>query len=166
MINVLYLVNNNIYESDNTSKFEMNNNSNKYIIDNTGFEINNETDKPNYKINNEFYVAGDSAHRDKDIKKVAKDLVGFKIKPDKIKIKLKFSRFAGGHLYETPISKRQTITKTRDGYLMVEDSVNNDMELRFWIRAFGGEVEVMKPKSLRDEFTQLSRRIGRMYAKS
>jgi predicted DNA-binding transcriptional regulator YafY len=111
-------------------------------------------------------ATGYSAHRDKDIKKVAKDLVGFKIKPDKIKVKLKFSRFAGGHLYETPISKRQTITKTRDGYLMVEDSVTDDMELRFWIRAFGGEVEVMKPKSLRDEFTQLSRRIGRMSAKS
>ena len=69
-------------------------------------------------------------------------------------------------MYETPISKRQTITKTRDGYLMVEDSVNNDMELRYWIRAFGGEVEVIKPKSLRDEFTQLSTRIGRKYAKS
>ena len=49
---------------------------------------------------------------------------------------------------------------------MVEDSVNNDMELRFWIRAFGGEVEVIKPKSLRDEFTQMSKLIGSKYAKN
>jgi len=111
-------------------------------------------------------VAGYSAHRDKNIKKVAKDLVGYKIKPDKIKILLKFSLFAGGHLYETPISKRQTIRKTKDGYLLVEASVNDDMELRFWIRAFGGEVEVIKPKSLRDEFTQMSKLIGSKYAKN
>ena len=121
---------------------------------------------PLHRFQSVKIATGHSAHRDKDIKKVAKDLVGFKIKPDKIKVKLKFSRFAGGHLYETPISKRQKIRKTRNGYLLVEDSVNDDMELRFWIRAFGGEVEVIKPKSLRDEFIQLSKSIGRKYEKS
>ena len=106
-----------------------------------------------------------SAHRDKNVKTVAKDLVGFRLQPDKIKIVLKFSPYAGGHLYETPISKTQKISK-RDGFLLVEDTVNDDMELRFWIRAFGEDVEVIRPKSLRDEFAQLSKRIGKKYEKS
>jgi len=105
-----------------------------------------------------------SAHRDRNIKEVAKDLVGFKVKPDKINIVLKFSRFAGSHLYETPISNKQTISKTKDGFLLVKAPVNDDMELRFWIRAFGGEVEVIKPKHLRDEFTQMSKILGNRYA--
>ena len=85
---------------------------------------------------------------------------------NKIKIALKFSLYAGSHLYETPISDRQKISSTKDGFLLVEDTVNDDMELRFWIMAFGDEVEVIKPKSLRNEFTQLSKRIGRKYEKS
>lgn len=132
--------------------------------------FDNDTDKFIYLPLQRFQSVekGDeySAHRNKNVKTVAKDLVGFRLKPDKIKIALKFSPYAGGHLYETPISTTQKISSTKDGFLLVEDTVNDDMELRFWIRAFGEEVEVIKPKSLRNEFSQLSKRIGRKYAKS
>jgi predicted DNA-binding transcriptional regulator YafY len=37
------------------------------------------------------------------------------------------------------------------------------MELRFWIRAFGDSVEVLKPKKLRDEFKQISQRMKKLY---
>ncbi len=132
--------------------------------------FDNDTDKFIYLPLQRFQSVenGDeySAHRDENVKTVAKDLVGFRLKKDKIKIALKFSPYAGGHLYETPISTTQKISSTKDGFLLVEDKVNDDMELRFWIRAFGEDVEVIKPKSLRNEFSQLSKRIGRKYAKS
>jgi predicted DNA-binding transcriptional regulator YafY len=132
--------------------------------------FDNDTDKFIYLPLQRFQSVeiGDeySAHRDKNVRTVAKDLVGFRLKRDKIKIALKFSLYAGSHLYETPISDTQKISSTKDGFLLVEDTVNDDMELRFWIRAFGDEVEVIKPKSLRNEFTQLSKRIGRKYEKS
>ena len=132
--------------------------------------FDNDTDKFIYLPLQRFQSVeiGDenSAHRDKNVKTVAKDLVGFRLKSDKIKIALKFSPFAGSHLYETPISDTQKISSTKDGFLLVKDTVNDDMELRFWIRAFGEEVEVIKPESLRNEFTQLSKRIGRKYEKS
>ena len=70
---------------------------------------------------------------------------------------------AGAHLFETPLSKKQTIKETRDGYFMVEDEVIDNMELRYWIRAFGDEVEVVQPKILRDEFTKLSKRLRKKY---
>lgn len=132
--------------------------------------FDNDTDKFIYLPIQRFQSVeiGDeySAHRDKNVKTVAKDLIGYRLTPDKIKIALKFSLFAGSHLYETPISDTQKISSTKDGFLLVEDTVNDDMEFRFWIRAFGEEVEVIKPQSLRDEFIQLFKRIERKYEKS
>ena len=104
-----------------------------------------------------------SAHRNKKIKNLAKDLMGFKLNPDKIKVELKFSKMAGSHLYETPLTKDQDIRVTQDGFLKVKATVTDDMELRFWIRAFGDSVEVLKPKRLRDEFKQISKRMVRLY---
>ena len=104
-----------------------------------------------------------SVHKDKDVRTVARSLVGFKRNPSKISIKLKFTNFAGSHLLETPISKHQTIAKTKDNYYLVTDKVEDDMELRFWIRAFGDEVEVIKPKSLRKEFKAMASRMEKRY---
>ena len=70
---------------------------------------------------------------------------------------------AGGHLFETPLSKKQKSSETQDGFLLVEDLLTDNMELRYWIRAFGDEVEVIKPNSLRDEFKKLSLRLQKKY---
>ena len=66
-------------------------------------------------------------------------------------------------LYETALTKDQDISLTKDGFLKVKATVTDDMELRFWIRAFGDSVEVLKPKKLRDEFKQISKRMVRLY---
>jgi predicted DNA-binding transcriptional regulator YafY len=112
----------------------------------------------NIEIQNET-----SVHQDVDIKTVAKDLIGYNKSPNRIKIKLRFSSFAGSHLQETPISLNQKISITKDGFFNVEDEVNDDMELRFWIRAFGDEVEVIKPKKLREEFRKMAKRMEKKY---
>ena len=54
----------------------------------------------------------------------------------------------------------------KDGFFNVEDEVNDDMELRFWIRAFGDEVEVIKPKKLREEFRKMTKRMEKKYETS
>ena len=104
-----------------------------------------------------------SFHHGKKVANLVKDLLGFKLNNKKLKVKLKFSKMAGAHLFETPLSKKQTIKETRDGFFMVEDEVIDNMELRYWIRAFGDEVEVVRPKTLRDEFTKLSKRLRKKY---
>lgn len=118
---------------------------------------------PLQRFQNIKLLDGKSAHRNKKIKNLAKDLMGFKLNPDKIKVELKFSKMAGSHLYETPLTKDQDIRVTKDGFLKVKATVTDDMELRFWIRAFGDSVEVLKPKRLRDEFKQISKRMVRLY---
>ena len=80
-----------------------------------------------------------------------------------INVQLKFSPSAGAHLLETPISKKQKISHTKDGYISVKASVVDNMELRYWIRAFGDEVEVIQPKTLREEFAKLSKRLRKKY---
>ena len=106
---------------------------------------------------------GKSIHRNKKIKNLAKNLMGFKLHPDKMTIELKFSKMAGSHLYETKLTEDQNISVTRDGFIKVKVTVTDDMELRFWIRAFGDSVEVLKPKKLRDEFKQISKRMVKLY---
>ena len=104
-----------------------------------------------------------SFHQGRKVSNLVKDLLGFRLNNKKLKVKLKFSKMAGAHLFETPLSKKQTIKETRDGFFMVEDEVVDNMELRYWIRAFGDEVEVVQPKMLRDEFAKLSKRLRKKY---
>ena len=108
-----------------------------------------------------------SVHKDKNVKDVA-EIVGFVDSKEKIKVKLKFSKSAaghapGGHLKETPISKNQKITETDDGFMIVEDTISDLKEFKWWIRAFGDSVEVLEPKSLRDEFAKMSKRMRSLY---
>ena len=104
-----------------------------------------------------------SIHQGKKVSSLVKDLLGFKLNNKKLKVKLKFSKMAGAHLFETPLSKNQSIKETKDGFFIVEDEVVDNMELRYWIRAFGDEVEVIQPKTLRDEFVKLSKRLRKKY---
>ena len=105
----------------------------------------------------------DSALKNKKVKNLAKGLLGYRVNDKKIKIILKFSKMAGSHLSETPLSSKQKFTMTNDGFITVEDTVTDDMELRFWIRSFGDSVEVLKPKKLREEFKQISQRMNKLY---
>lgn len=107
-----------------------------------------------------------SVLKDKDISDLAKGLLGFQVSEEKIKIRLKFSQMAGGHLYETPISQKQKIRLSNDGFIIVEDEVVDDMELRFWIQGFADRVEVLGPKKLREEFKLSSQRLSNMYEKN
>lgn len=104
-----------------------------------------------------------SFHADKNIKELSSGLLGFQLSQKKIKVVLKFTMFAGTHLYESPLSENQKISKTKDGFLVVKDELIDDMELRFWIRGFGDQVEVMKPEKLRKEFMAMISRMGKKY---
>jgi predicted DNA-binding transcriptional regulator YafY len=106
----------------------------------------------------------DSKLKNKNVKNLVKGVLGFTV-GDKIKIKLKFSKFAGFHLYETPLSSNQKIYNSK-GYTILEAQVDNDMDLRFWIRGFGDNVEVLTPLSLRKEFQKLANNISEMYGKN
>ena len=74
-----------------------------------------------------------------------------------IKLKVLFDPEAGSHLYETPLSSDQRITPKDDGRLQVTATVSDGKQLLWWLLGFGQAVEVIEPKSLRNEIaTQLA----------
>ena len=107
-----------------------------------------------------------SRHHNQKVTNLTKNLFGFNVDRENIKIKLKFSMDAGRHLYETPLSSTQKIYQSKDGYIIVEDTVPGGGELSWWIRAFGDSVEILKPQSLRDEFIKMSIRMAKLYEKN
>lgn len=107
-----------------------------------------------------------SIHQHDRIESLTQGLFGYKLNNKNINVQLKFSPSAGAHLLETPISKKQKISHTKDGYISVKASVVDNMELRYWIRAFGHDVEVIKPISLRNDFIKMTKNLSELYEKN
>jgi predicted DNA-binding transcriptional regulator YafY len=80
-----------------------------------------------------------------------------------LKLKLLFEVKTGDHLLETPLSQDQTVTIKKDGRYQVRATVNDSLQIRWWLLGFGNNVEVQQPKSLRDEFTQISKNLYGIY---
>ena len=70
-----------------------------------------------------------------------------------IHLKLRFYHGAGEHLLETPMSSDQK-TRRIENWLDVEGTVHLSQRLTWWLRAFGSNVEVLKPTSLRTKMKQ------------
>ncbi len=56
------------------------------------------------------------------------------------------------HLNETPIAPDQLIRRVDNSWVKVTASVPDSQQLRWWLRGFGPNVEVLRPKALRREF--------------
>jgi len=70
---------------------------------------------------------------------------------------------AGAHLLETALSEGQTVTEQKDGRLRVRATVADTAQLRWWLLGFGNNVEVLKPKALREEFANIAREMNAAY---
>lgn len=69
---------------------------------------------------------------------------------DDIKLKALFSDKSDvERLRETPVSEDQTITE-KDGGWLLQATVGNSHQLRWWLRGYGERVAVTAPKELRD----------------
>lgn len=66
----------------------------------------------------------------------------------KIKLEAIFNADHGEHLYETPLSKNQTIEARPDGRLLVTATVADTPQLKWWLFGFGSGVKVVMPKNL------------------
>ncbi len=89
------------------------------------------------------------------LKSYVEDDEGFSypLSPEKIKIELLFDTDAAFHLTETKLSADQTVEFTKDGRMRVKATVADSDELRWWIRGYGKQVEVVSPKGLARELS-------------
>ncbi|MEI6207678.1 MAG: WYL domain-containing protein [Desulfuromonadales bacterium] len=68
-----------------------------------------------------------------------------------IRLKAIFEQDASIHLEETPLSEDQQLTDQQDGNVLVEATVADTRQLRWWLLGFGGRIEVLEPLGLRGE---------------
>ena len=74
-----------------------------------------------------------------------------------------FEKDAAVHLMESRLADDHRTTEREDGRVIVEATVPDTAELRWWLLGFGSEVEVLEPASLREEFRGEVQRLRTMY---
>jgi predicted DNA-binding transcriptional regulator YafY len=67
------------------------------------------------------------------------------------------------HLAETPAGADQQLTRQEDGRWLLEATVPDSPQLRWWLQAFGAGVEVLEPSELRAEFAAAARLLAARY---
>ena len=84
-------------------------------------------------------------------------------RPGKLRLRALFERQAALHLTERRLSTSHRTTEQDDGRILVEATVADTADLRWWLLGFGGAVEVLEPESLRDEFREHARILHAAY---
>lgn len=95
---------------------------------------------------------------------LASGALGFgEIEKQTITLEAVFSHGAGDHLHETPLSPNQVLLSLPDGRLRLKASVVQTEQLRWWLLGFGGGVEVIRPKALRQELARVAESLHATY---
>jgi predicted DNA-binding transcriptional regulator YafY len=80
-----------------------------------------------------------------------------------IKLVVRFTCAAAEHLWETPLSLDQEIEPDTSGWVHLQATVPDTAQLRWWLRGFASEVEVLEPIAIREEFALLSASMNNIY---
>ena len=84
---------------------------------------------------------------------------------DPINLRAVFTRAAGEHLFETPLSTDQVLAAGADGSLQLAATVPHTRALVWWLLGFGDGVVIQEPADLRDELAGIARRMAAAYAR-
>lgn len=80
-----------------------------------------------------------------------------------IRLETLFDARTAVHLGERPLSKDQRMVPQKDGRVLLQATVRDTLELRWWLLGFGDKVEVLGPKMLRKEFAEVTQRMAEVY---
>jgi predicted DNA-binding transcriptional regulator YafY len=81
-----------------------------------------------------------------------------------LKLEAVFERNAGQHLLHTPLAADQRIKVLSDSALQIKATVHDNPQLRWWLLAFGDQIEIKKPASLREEVHKIAQNMMRRHA--
>lgn len=81
-----------------------------------------------------------------------------------ITLRAVFTRAAGEHLHETPLSADQILVAAADGRLHLAATVPHTRSLVWWLLGFGDGVVVQEPAGLRAELAGIAARMAAAYA--
>lgn len=89
----------------------------------------------------------------------------YPVTTEMIRLKVLFEPITGEHLFETPLASDQIIVPQDDGRLLLEASVADTQELRWWLSGFGSQIEVQGPPVLREYFQNEANLLVAQYSK-
>jgi predicted DNA-binding transcriptional regulator YafY len=79
-------------------------------------------------------------------------------------LRLAFESNTGNHLLDWRISNDQAPpVRLEDGRLLIAGTVRPSLKLRWWLRSFGSNVEILEPQHLRQEFAAEYRKSASRY---
>lgn len=81
----------------------------------------------------------------------------------KLELKILFDADAAVHLTENRLAADHRTSEQEDGRVLVEATVPDTNDLRWWLLGFGSGVEVLAPETLRAEFRHHAARMGAIY---
>ena len=82
-----------------------------------------------------------------------------------INLQMKVAPQIAFHLEERPLSANQTQKKLAADWVEINAKVPNTEELRWWLLGFGDGIEVIGPKSLREQMKETSAHMHKQYSK-
>lgn len=95
---------------------------------------------------------------------IAGGAFGYKITEHPIRLKARFAEYAARHLAQTALSSDQTLREEEGtDAVILEATVLDTEELRWWLLGFGDQVEVLEPEELRDDFRVAAETLCRRY---
>ncbi len=74
-----------------------------------------------------------------------------------------FDKTMAFHLIETPLNSSQKIQELSGNKLLIKARVPDTLQFEQWLMSFGADVEIIKPKKLRDKFKKMAKQMRRMY---
>lgn len=80
-----------------------------------------------------------------------------------IQLVARFTTAAAEHLWETPLSLDQEILPDKSGWVRLQATLADTVQLRWWLMGFGEGVEVLEPVLLRDEFASMVQSLNKIY---
>lgn len=80
-----------------------------------------------------------------------------------IDLKVKVSKMLGDQLTETKLDETQQLSEVEDGYELAA-TLPNSLRLRQWLLSWAGHIEVLEPKTLREDIARQLREGAERYA--
>lgn len=80
-----------------------------------------------------------------------------------INLEIRMRNRSAAMLEETPLSTNQKVKTVSDDWKTITATVPDSVQLRSWLKSYGADVEVIRPKSLRDEFCNCTKEQIKFY---
>ena len=87
----------------------------------------------------------------------------YPVNPGKLRLRALLDSGTAIHLTESQLAADQRVAETDDGRVLVEATVPDTADLRWWLLSFGSAVEVLEPAALREEFKQQAQSMRDLY---